>query len=119
MDKGLSKSIAEISDILGMSGTDRKILNLLVRTKKKFTVTEITSKIKRSERSVKERLKNLTKLKLVRREITTTKKSRLAYRYFALHVSDLVKLVREETLRRLRRLERYTKGAGRKWTRSL
>jgi len=103
------KSIAEISDILGISATGRKILNLLVRTKKKLSVSEIIIRIKKSERSVRAHLKVLIKLKLIRREITITKKGKLAYRYFMLRAGDLVKFAQKETLRRLRNLEKCMK----------
>jgi len=109
MRKSELKPIAEISDILGISATGRKILNLLVRTRKKLSVSEIIKRVKKSERSVRAHLKALTKLKLIRREITITKKGKLAYRYFVSRAGDLVKSVREETLRRLRDLEKYVK----------
>jgi predicted transcriptional regulator len=102
-------SIAEISDILGISTTGRKILNLLARTKKKLSVIEIISRTKRSERSIRTHLKALTKLGLIRREITITKKGRLAYHYFVLRASDLVESARKEMLRRLRDLERHVR----------
>lgn len=103
-------SIAEISDILGINTTGRKILNLLVRAKKRLSVQEIIARTKRSERSIRTHLKALTELKLIRREITITRKGRLAYRYFVLRASDLVKSVRRETLGRLRKLERRARG---------
>lgn len=103
-------SIAEISDILGISTTGRKILSLLVRTKKRLSVSEIIVRTKKSERSIRTHLKALTKLRLVRREMTITRKGRLAYRYFVLRASELVKSVRRQTLRRLRRLEARTRG---------
>jgi len=102
-------SVAEISNILGISTTSRKILNLLVRTKKKLSVSEIITRTKRSERSVRAHLKVLTKLKLIRREMAITKKGRLAYRYFVLRAGDLVKSVRKEILRRLHGLEKNVK----------
>jgi len=104
-------SIAEISDFLGISATGRKILSLLVRTKKRFSVPEIIARTKRSERSIRAHLKALSKLKLIRREMAITRKGRLAYRYFVLRASDLVKSVRKETLGRLRKLEARAMGA--------
>lgn len=112
--EGELSSIAEISDILGISTTGRKILSLLVITKKRLSVPEIIARTKRSERSIRTHLKALTKLKLIRREMTITRKGRLAYRYFALRASDLVKSVRKETLGRLRKLERRAKGIRRR-----
>jgi len=109
-NKKLNNWIAEISDILGISATGRMILNSLVRTKKKLSISEITARIKRSERSVRAQLKILTKLELVRRKVSITKKGRLAYRYFAPRINELAKSVEKETLRRLRRLERCMKG---------
>jgi len=108
-NKKLNNSIAQISDILGISATGRMILNSLVRTKKKLSVSEITARIKRSERSVRAQLKILTKLELVRRKVSITKKGRLAYRYFAPRINELAKSVRKETLRRLRNLEKRVK----------
>ena len=107
MMKKLNDPIAEISDILSISATGRMILSSLVKTNKKLSVSEITAKIKRSERSVRAQLKILTKSELVRREITITKKGRLAYLYFAPRINELAKSVKKETLRRLRRLEMH------------
>jgi len=113
--KGELSPVAEISDILGISATGRKILNLLVRTKKKLSVSEIITKIKKSERSVRAHLKVLTMLKLIRREMTITKKGRLAYRYFVLRAGDLVKSARKETRRRLRNLEKCMEEIRGRW----
>jgi len=106
----LNNLIAEISNILGISATGRMILSSLVKTKKELSVSEITAKIKRSERSVRAQLKVLTKLGLVRRKIIITKKSRLAYRYFAPLINELTESVKKETLGRLRRLEMRMRG---------
>ena len=102
--------IAEISDILDISTTGRKILNLLVRTKKGLSVPEIIARTKRSERSIRTHLKALTELKLIRKDMMITREGRLAYRYFVLRASDLVKSVRKETLGRLRKLEARMRG---------
>jgi predicted transcriptional regulator len=102
--------IAEISDILDISTTGRKILNLLVRTKKGLSVPEIIARTKRSERSIRTHLKALTELKLIRKDMMITREGRLAYRYFVLRASDLVKSVRKETLGRLRKLEARVRG---------
>jgi len=106
----LNNSIAEISNILGISATGRMILSSLVKAKKELSVSEITAKIKRSERSVRAQLKVLTKLELVRRKITITKKGRLAYQYFAPRINELTESVKKETLRRLRMLEMRMRG---------
>ncbi len=110
MTKKINNLIAEISNILGISATGRMILNSLVKTKKKLSVSEITAKIERSERSVRAQLKNLTGLGLVKREIIITKKGRLAYQYFVPRVEGLVKSVKKEMARRLRTLETDMKG---------
>jgi len=110
MTKKINNLIAEISNILGISATGRMILNSLVKTQKKLSVSEITAKIKRSERSVRAQLKILTGLELVRREIIITKRGRLAYQYFVPRIDGLVKSVKKETVKRLRRLETCMKG---------
>jgi len=107
MMKKLNDPIAEISDILGISATGRMILSSLVKTEKELSISEITARIKRSERSVRAQLKILTKSELVRRKITIAKNGRLAYRYFAPRINELAKSVKKETLRRLRRLEMH------------
>lgn len=100
---------AEISDILGLTATARKVLGLLMRTKRGLRVSEVIARTKRSERSIRMQLRTLSKLKLIKRSAAVTKKGRITYRYFAPRVSDLVKSVNEETLRRLRALEGYVK----------
>ncbi|MEA1904316.1 MAG: HTH domain-containing protein [Candidatus Hadarchaeota archaeon] len=98
--------LAELSGLLGMSTTDREILALLLRTKKKLYVSEITAWLKRSERAVRGRLGFLHRMGLVRREPVITKRGKRAYRYFTLQTHELIKSAREEMLRRLHRLER-------------
>jgi len=109
MSKKPNDLIAEISGILGVPATGRMILNSL-RNGKMLSVSEITSGIKRSERSVRSQLKILTKLELIRRKITITKKGRLAYLYFAPQMNELIETAKREILRRLRRLEMRMKG---------
>ena len=110
MTKKINNLIAEISNILGISATGRMILNSLIKTKKKLSVSEITAKIERSERSVRAQLKILTGLGLVRKEIIITKKGRLAYQYFVPRIDELVKSVKKEIARRLRSLETGVRG---------
>lgn len=98
--------IAEISEILGVSATGKKILEALIKTGKKLSVQEMAQMIKRSERSIREHLGHLTRLGLIGKEIVVTKNGRLAYRYSALTEGDLIKSARNEVLKRLRRLER-------------
>lgn len=101
--------LVELSGLLRMSATDREILALLLRTKKKLCVSEITARLKRSERAIRERLGSLHGMGLVRREPVITKRGKRAYRYFALRTHELIKSARKEMLRRLHRLERRTK----------
>jgi len=107
MSKRLNNLIAEVSGILGIPATGRMILDSLIRTGKKLSVSEITAEIKRSERSVRAQLKILADLELVRRNITITKNGRLAYQYFAPRINELVETAKRETLRRLRGLEMH------------
>jgi len=97
--------IVEISDILGISATGRKILALLAKSKRKLSVAEIIASTKRSERSVKAHLKALIDLNLVQREISVTKSGRLAYRYFKVQSVDLIFSARRAMLKRLRNLK--------------
>lgn len=105
----LGDLLAELSSLLKMSTTDREILALLLRTKEKLCISEITARLRRSERAVRERLGSLHRMRLVRREQVTTKKGKRAYQYFRLRTHELIKSARKEMLRRLRRLERYMK----------
>ncbi len=98
--------LAELSGLLRMSTTDREILALLLRTKKKLCISEIMARLKRSERGVRERLGSLHRMGFVRREPVVTKRGKRAYRYFTLRAHELIKSAREEMLRRLHRLER-------------
>lgn len=104
--KKLGGLLTEISGLLRMSAIDREILALLLRTKKKLRVVEITARLKRSERAIRGRLGSLHGMGLVRREPVTTKSGKRAYRYFGLRTRELVKSVRKEIRRRLSSLER-------------
>jgi predicted transcriptional regulator len=96
---------ARISTILGIRGTGRKILDLLIRAEKGLRISDIIVRTERSERSIRAHLKTLLGLKLIKKETTKTKKGRVAHRY-SVQVSGLVKSVRKEMLKRLRELER-------------
>jgi predicted transcriptional regulator len=108
-DEELSGLLASLSGVLGIRNTGREILELLIRTKKKFTVAEIISRLKRSERSIRGHLSSLSRMELVRKEPTITERGKRVHRYFATRLSDLVQAVRREASRRLRKLEKHAK----------
>ena len=89
-----------------MSATEKEILALLLRTREKLRVIEITARLKRSERAIRGRLRSLHGMGLVRRELVITEKGKRAYRYFALQTHELIRSVKKEIRRRLSSLER-------------
>jgi len=99
--------IVELSEILGIGATGKKILEALVKSGEKLSVSEMADIIKRSERSIREHIRHLTKLGLIGKEIFVTKNGRLAYRYSVLMEEDLIKSARNEVLKRLRKLEQH------------
>ena len=104
MDDGL---IAELSNVLSIRGTGKKILKILARHKRGLLVSELLAHSGKSERAVRAHLKSLLQLHLVRRKKATTEKGKMAYRYFSLHTHELVESVRKEVFRRLSTLEKY------------
>lgn len=105
-EKRIDIVLAETSNILRIGNTDRKILKLLINARRKLSVTEIMTRVKKSERMVRERLKELSDMGLVRREIHFTRKGKRAHLYFVLHLKDLVESIRKEVLRRLSKLKK-------------
>jgi len=108
-DGELGGLLASLSSVLGISTTGREILGLLIRTKKKFTVAEIIPRLRRSERSIRGHLSSLSRMGLVRKESIITKRGRRVHRYSAARLGNLVRAVRREASRRLRKLERHAK----------
>ncbi|MCD6248017.1 MAG: helix-turn-helix domain-containing protein [Hadesarchaea archaeon] len=97
----------KLSGLLKITATDREILALLLKSKKKLHVGEIKSQLRRSERAIRGRLAHLHRIGLVRRESSTKKTRRPAYVYFAPPVREIVRAIREEFLRNLRRIEEH------------
>ncbi|MDI6819422.1 MAG: HTH domain-containing protein [Candidatus Hodarchaeaceae archaeon] len=87
------------------------MLELLMRTREKLSVSEITACINRSERAVRAHLKSLFNLGLVCREGSATKHGKIAHRYFVPKTKDMIKSARKEMLKRLRNLEKLVRGA--------
>ncbi|KXB03464.1 hypothetical protein AKJ47_02195 [candidate division MSBL1 archaeon SCGC-AAA261G05] len=103
---------AEISTLLNLSTTEEEILSLLLRTKKKLRIEEITDQVKRSERGVRERLKSLHKKGLIDREWMITDSGQKAHQYFVIHARDLIKKVKKETSRRVQKIEKRARKIG-------
>jgi len=99
--------ITEISGFLNIRATGRKILEVLARSRGGLLVSEIVARSRKSERAMRNHLKLLLKLHLVRRESVITKKGKLAYRYLATRANELVRSTQAEMLRQLHRLESY------------
>jgi len=100
----------EICDIFSIGPTGRGILDLLMRTRKKLSVSEITACVNRSERAVRTHLKSLFDLGLVCRERSVTRHGKVAHKYFAPRAKDMVKSARREMLKRLHNLEKLLRG---------
>ena len=97
--------VSEISEILGVGATGKKILETLIKRGEKLSISEIAEVVKRSERSIRGHISHLSRLGLIGKEIFVTKKGRLAYRYSASKEGNLIESARKEVLKRLRRLE--------------
>lgn len=64
-----------------LTKTDAEIIKTLITVKSGLMITEITKRIKRSERNVRARVRLLFEKGLLKREIEILKNKRLAYRY--------------------------------------
>ena len=93
--------------VLRIGETGKEILHILMKTKKKLTVTEIVSRLRRSERSVRGHLGFFSKTGLVRRERSVRRQRRNAYHYFVPRAKDLIESAKRIVFKRLRGLKRY------------
>jgi len=99
--------ITEISGFLNIRATGRRILEVLARNRGGLLVSEIVVCSRKSERAVRNHLKFLLQLRLIRRESVITRKGKFAYRYHVPRANELVESTHAEMLRQLRRLESY------------
>lgn len=98
--------LRELSNLLGMSSTEKEILSLLLSAKKKLRIGEIIERLGRSERAVRSRIKTLHERELIEREPVTTESGQKAYQYFATSLSEMPRKARNEILDRLKTLEK-------------
>ena len=79
----MSKSlfINTIVTILNLTKTDLEILKILISLKSGLLISDISKKIKRSERNVRKRINILIEKGLLRKKIEVLENKRLAYRY--------------------------------------
>ena len=103
------KTISTIIRVLGIPETGHKILEILVKTRKKLSVTELVKLLKRSERSIRAHLRVLVEKKLLEREIEVTETKKLAYRYSIRPLEALLGIVRREIVKQLEEIDTLSK----------
>ena len=103
------KTIMTIARVLAIPETGHKILEILVKTRKKLSVTELVKLLKRSERSIRAHLRVLVEKRLLDREIEVTETKKLAYRYSIRPLEVLLGIVRREIVKQLDEIDNLNK----------
>lgn len=87
--------------------TALKIIEVLIRTKKKLTISEIANALKISERSVRSYISLLLKKGILRRELEKTK-NKIAYYYYLESFDKILKAIRKELMRKIKTIEKIS-----------
>jgi len=70
-----------VVSIFDLTKTDAEILKALINQKSGLLISDLTKTIKRSERTVRKRLKKLLERGILQKEVEILNNKRLAYRY--------------------------------------
>ncbi|MEM2875201.1 MAG: HTH domain-containing protein [Candidatus Hadarchaeales archaeon] len=81
---------AEVSELLGIRGCGRRILEILERRRDGLTLQNLVRATRRSERSIREHIKRLRRLSLIKVIEVKTKNNRRGHLYLAPSPDEIV-----------------------------
>lgn len=99
-----------LAEALHLPRTATRIVDLLVRSSRQLSVSEIVRRVRMSERSVRSNLAMLLRRGILEREIVETAQKRLAYLYRLRPREELLEAVRTHFSRNLRALQDVARG---------
>ena len=98
--------IRTISNALNLSKTDIEIIRTLISEKGGLLISDLIKNIRRSERNIRNRLDELIKKGIIKREIEILKNRRIAYRYYIESHNYIIDRVKTYLLDEIRELNR-------------
>lgn len=99
--------IKVISNTLSLTKTDIEIIKTLISERGGLLISDLIQKIRRSERNVRNRLDELIRKGVIKREIEILKNRRLAYRYYIESNDNIVNRVKRCLLEEIRELNKF------------
>ncbi|MDI6708778.1 MAG: ArsR family transcriptional regulator [Candidatus Thermoplasmatota archaeon] len=103
------KNIYELFESSDLPKTSSNILATIAKGRK-LLVSEITRRVKRSERAVRHHLSILMKKGFLSRKIDITRNKKLAYRYSLKPLGEIVKKLKQELVIKIHKLNKFIQG---------
>lgn len=104
----LGRFAAEVTRGLGIPASCAGVIEVLARTGRRLSFSELAGKVRLSDRSLRGHLRLLVARGILRREVSVTRHRRLAYEYYAAPLGDILRIVRREIASRISRLHRLS-----------
>lgn len=104
----LNRFAAEVTRGLGIPASCAAVIEVLARTGRRLSFSELAGMVRISERSLRSHLRILVARGILLREVSVTRTRRLAYEYYIAPLGDILRLVRRELATKIQRLHRLS-----------
>ncbi|MGQ9583201.1 MAG: helix-turn-helix domain-containing protein [Thermoplasmatota archaeon] len=91
---------------LGVPKACAAIIEVLALHRRRLSFSEISNRVRMSERSLRSHLQTLVRRGVLKRAVSVTPRRRLAYEYYIAPLGDIVAMLRDEVVSRIERLRR-------------
>ncbi len=98
----------EVTRGLGVPRACATIIEVLALHRRRLSFSEISMRVRMSERSLRSHLQTLVRRGVLRRAVSVSPRRRLAYEYYIAPLSEIVAMLRGEVLSRIERLKRVS-----------
>ena len=104
----IKRFAAEVTRGLGIPASCAGVIEVLARTGRRLSFSELAGLVRISERSLRSHLRILVARGILLREVSVTQTRRLAYAYYVAPLGDILRLVRRELASKIQRLHRLS-----------
>ena len=108
MARHIERFSAEVTRGLGIPASSALVIEVLARTGRRLSFSELAGLVRISERSLRSHLRILVARGILLREVSVTATRRLAYEYYIAPLGDILRLVRRELDTKIQRLHRLS-----------
>ena len=108
MARHLNRFASEVTRGLGIPASCAAVIEVLARTGRRLSFSELAGLVRISERSLRSHLRILVARGILLREVSVTRTRRLAYEYYIAPLGDILRLVRREIAMKIQRLHRLS-----------